>query len=147
MPSIYTTEEALEDLVGEARLLALLDRDRDGMADAGILDRAIQRAGRIIDRRLRQRYGSALPFASVPDTPASVQEIAADIVLWHLYAYYEPDGRDAQEHQAMAHEALEALRKGEDDIPVPRAKAHEGAVIAVVAPGRTVFVGSKGRGI
>lgn len=144
MASVYTTEAAVTARLSAARLLALLDRDGDGTADTGIMTAAIERAGRIINRRLRQRFGSRVPFAQItatPATPEEIQKIAEDLVLFDLYSYLEPGGRDAEYHEALAMEALEALRKGEDDIDVARADAHEGMVIAVYEAQSPTFAG------
>lgn len=150
MANVYTTEAAITDRIGAGRLLTLLDRDSDGSADDGVLTAAIERAGRTINRRLRQRYGSAIPFAQITDTPATpaeIQEIAIDLVLYDLYSYLEPSGRDASYHAELAMEALEALRKGEDDIPAARAKAYEGGVIAVYSAETPVFAGESSAGV
>lgn len=150
MPSVYTNHAAVELRVGAGRLTTLLDRDGDGLADSGVLDAAIARAGAIADRRLRQRYGRAVPFAQVtdsPSTPEAVSKIAEDLVLFDLYSYIEPGGRDAQYHEALAMEALEALAKGDDDIPVQRAAANEGRVIALVSADPVTFSGGRSRGI
>lgn len=144
MASVYTTEAAITARLGSGRLTMLLDRDADGVADSGVMTAAIARAGAIIDRRLRQRYGRAVPFAQITDdpaTPEAIQKIAEDLVLFDLYSWIEPGGRDAQYHEALAMEALEALRKGDDDVPVSRAKASEGSVIAVVEKETQVFAG------
>jgi hypothetical protein len=144
MANVYTTETAITARIGAARLLAVLDRNADGTADTGVLTAAIERSGRIINRRLRQRYGSSVPFAQItgtPATPEEIQKIAEDLVLWDLYSYFEPSGRDAEYHHALGHDALEALRKGEDDIDVSRADAHEGMVIAVYEAEAPTFAG------
>jgi phage gp36-like protein len=150
MPSVYTTSSAVEARVGSVRLAYLLDRDGDGLADDGVLDAAIARAGAIIDRKLRQRYGRAVPFAQItatPPTPDAISKIAEDLVLFDLYAYFEPNGRDREYHEALAMEALEALAKGDDDIPVQRAAANEGRVIALVSADAPTFAAGRSRGI
>lgn len=134
MASVYTNEDAIEARIGEDRLTVLLDRDNSGTADTGVLTASIERAGRIIDRRLRQRYGSAIPFAQYgasPDTPDAIKEIAIDLVLADLYGWIEPTGRDALQHEKDANDALTALADGKEDIPVARASASDGRYIAV----------------
>lgn len=150
MANVYTNEAAITARVGAVRLLTLLDRDRNGVADTSVLDAAIERAGRIINRSLRQRYGSAIPFAQIGDstpTPEEIQKVAEDLALWDLYSYWEPSGRDAEYHHALATEALEGLRKGEQDIAVARAKAHEGAVVAVFEAEDPTFAGTDSDGV
>ncbi|MGE0400838.1 MAG: phage protein Gp36 family protein [Kofleriaceae bacterium] len=145
MASVYTTEEALTLLVGATRLSSLLDRDGDGSADAGVLDATIEKAGRMIDRRLKQRYGSAIPFAQITDsdpTPEEIQEVANDMVLYLLYRHWEPDGLMATDYRRDAFEALESLRKGEDDVDgVARASGSEAGVIAVYDADTPTYAG------
>src|SRR5574341_979902 len=145
MASVYTNEAALTLKIGAARLLGLLDRNKDGTADTGVLDATIERAGRRIDRWLKQRYGSAIPFAQItgsPATPPEIQEIAIDLVLYDLYSYAEPRGRDAEDCKTFAQEALEAIRTGEQDVAgVARASASEGHVIAVYEAETPTFAG------
>lgn len=144
MASVYTTEAAIVLRVGASRLLTLTDRNNDGIADSGVLEAAIARAGYLIDGQLRQRFGGAVPFAQITDTPATpelITEIAEDLVLWDLYSWFEPSGRDAEYHKALAQEKLEGLRKGEHDISAARAEAHEGSVVAVYESEDAIFAG------
>ena len=145
MASTYTTEAALTLRVGTARMLALLDRDQDGTADTGVAAAAITRAGDRINRRLAQRYGSSLPFADMTDdpaTPGEIQEIAEDLALGYLYEWIDPQSNDAVHHREAADKALERIREGKDDVSgMGRAKAHEGAVVAVYTAETPVFAG------
>jgi hypothetical protein len=114
----------------------LLDRDNSGAADTGVLADFIEAAGRYVDSRLAQRYGSSnFPAAQITDSPATpgaIQEIARHVVLWRLFARDEPDGRDARDQQQMAETWIVAIVSGNADIPdFPRASAEEGGVIAV----------------
>ena len=145
MASTYTNEAALTLRIGADRLLTLADRDRDGSADAGVVTAAITRAGDRINRRLAQRYGSALPFADIDDdpaTPGEIQEIAEDLTLAYLYEWIDPRSNDATHHREAGEDALERLRTGRDDVAgVGRAKAHEGETIAVYTAGTPTFAG------
>jgi hypothetical protein len=134
MANVYTTSSALSNKVGAARLAALQDRDGDGSVDANVLTEAIEEAGRLINMRLRQRYGSAVPFAQITDDPATpeeIQEIAARLVLWQLYDFFEPNGRDSGAQFKLADASLTGLADGTFDIDVARAGASEGRYIAV----------------
>lgn len=144
MASTYCTEAQITARVGATRLLALIDRDQDGTADTGVLTDAIESAGALINMRLRQRYGSSVPFADVTDDPATpeeIQRIARDLVLADLYAHYEPDGRDAQAYFARADAALTGLADGVFDVDVARAAAHEGRIVAVYDADTPSFAG------
>lgn len=141
MANVYTTKAAITARISAGRLASLCTRDSPADPDA-VLDAAIELAGRRINRSLRQRFGHAIPFRQIgddPPTPEEIQKIAEDLVLFDLYSYGEPGGRDAEHHRAMAHEALEALKDGTEDIPVARARAHEGRVIAVYTADDPVF--------
>lgn len=144
MANVYTTKEAIEDRIGADRLASLLKRG-GSTPDTRALTSAIERAGRLINTKLRNKYGRAIPFAEItdsPPTPEAIQELAVEIAAWALYAYREPDGRDAQEHQTIATEMIEELRTGNADIPVQRAAAHEGRVIAVATYESPVLAGT-----
>lgn len=152
MPSTYTNEKGLLDAVGRVRLTALLDRSDNGAPDPGVLARAIAYAGRVIDRKLKKRFGSSVPFADVtatPATPEEIQEIAVDLALYYLYRHWEgADGANARGYRTDALEALVALRAGEDDLDgVDRAKNYEGANIARYSAADPVFAGVDANGV
>lgn len=129
MSNLYVTEAVVNARLG-SRAAALLDRSGDGSADSGLLASIIESMGRVINMRLRQRYGSAVPFAEIGDatpTPEEIQEIALHLVLWDVYKWHEPDGRDAVAHFSFADTALTSLLEGDFDLGnVDRAAAHEG---------------------
>lgn len=141
MANVYTTKAAIIARTSTGRVASLCARDSTDDPDA-VLAAAIELAGRRINRSLRQRFGSAVPFRQIgdsPSTPEEIQKIAEDLVLFDLYSYSEPGGRDAEHHRAMAQEAIEALKDGTEDIAVARARAHEGRVIAVYDAEAPVF--------
>src|SRR5688500_3948391 len=120
MATAYTEEADVELLIaGDGnRLTKLLDRDRDGDADAGVLDMAIAEAGTLIDARLAQLY--VVPFAAIGDTPATpdlVQMIARHLTAWSLYRHVQPDGKDATTHFELADGLLTQILAGDFEIP------------------------------
>ncbi len=120
MASVYTNEAAVALFVAGAgyRLTALLDRNRDGTADTGVLDATIGNAGTEIDARLAQRYD--VPFAQItdsPDTPDIIQLIAKNLVAAELYAWAFPDGNDAKAARARADSMLDKILSGDFAIP------------------------------
>jgi phage gp36-like protein len=145
MASTYTTSAALTAIVGATRLVTLTDRDRNGVADTGVLDAAISEAGDIIDGRLAQRYGTGSPLFPLvtadPATPGMIQRIAARMVLWLLYTEIEPEGRDARAHFAIADTLLTGLEERKFDVDVARADASEGGVIAIYEAEEPTFAG------
>jgi phage gp36-like protein len=76
----YITYNDLVNAFGEGEIIALSDRDRDGLQDDGIIDEAIAFADSHIDGYLRERY-------SVPLTncPANLQGMACDFARYRLY--------------------------------------------------------------
>ena len=139
----YTSEAAIDERIGSARLAAL--KIRDGVADAEVVPAAIRRAGRIIRRQLRQRYGSNVDSIAAitdnPATPGEIQEIAVDLVLFDLYAFREPGGAQSEHHRALAHDALEDLQLGDADFAIGRASAAEGQVHASYTASTPKFAG------
>ena len=128
MSNLYITEARVTLRLGSRE--DLLDRDEDDVADTGLLADIIESAGRHINMRLKQRYGSAVPFAEItddPDTPDEIQELALAFVMHDLYSWGEANGPDAQRWQALFDSTLERLLDGDYDIDgLARAKAHEG---------------------
>lgn len=118
MATAYTTEALVTKKIGAARLLALLDRDKDGDADDDVLDDAIDEAGAIIDSRLCQRL--ATPFAAIDDatpTPDVIQVIARHLVLAYLYEYVDAESADATTHFGKADTLLNEILAGNLDVP------------------------------
>lgn len=136
MASLYVAEATVNARLG-ARATKLLDRNNDGTADSGLLASIIESMGRVINARLAQRYGSSnIPFANItdtPDTPDIIQEIALNLVLWDIYRFHEPDGRDSASYFSVADTLLTGLREGEFDLDdlSARATADEGRRIVV----------------
>lgn len=82
----YATQTDLEDAYGADEMLQLADRDRDGVADAGFIDAALNRADSLIDGYLAGRY--ALPVAPVPPVLTAT---ACDLARYWLYDDAAPD--------------------------------------------------------
>lgn len=76
----YATRSDMEVSFGATEVAALLDRDRDGSEDAGLLAEALAFADDHIDGYLRERY--TLPLANVPQNLVGV---ACDIARYRLY--------------------------------------------------------------
>lgn len=65
---------------GEGELEQVADRDRDGLADDGVLSDCMTFADDLIDGYLRERY--TLPLVSVP---RNLVGVACDIARYRLY--------------------------------------------------------------
>lgn len=77
----YATQADLEARYGAEEVLQLADRNRDGVIDAGVIDRALADAEAEINGYLGSRY--QLPLADVPQI---VNVYACDIARYRLYA-------------------------------------------------------------
>lgn len=93
MPA-YTTQDELLVRFGPDELLAIADRDLDGVVDAAVVTAAIAAAANTIDSYIGTRY--ALPLATVP---GAIAKVAQDLARYELYTV-EPlkivtDRRDA----------------------------------------------------
>lgn len=76
----YTTQAKIEALIPPAFLVDALDDDRDGVADAGVLDAVIAAGDTRIDGYLGQRYET--PLSPVP---ALVADASLTFALAALY--------------------------------------------------------------
>ena len=75
----YATAADIVDLYGAAQLAVVADRDGDGLADPGTVDRALAEASTEIDLHIGARY--ALPL---PTTPDALRRLAIDIAVYRL---------------------------------------------------------------
>lgn len=77
----YATQADLEARYGAEEVLQLADRNRDGVIDAGVIDRALADADAEIDGYLGSRY--QLPLATAPQI---INVYACDIARYRLYS-------------------------------------------------------------
>lgn len=104
----YTTPSEMETAYGEQELLVLADRDRDGVADPGVIERAIADAGETIDGYLRTRF--TVPIAN---PPGLIRKIARYLARYELSDDHAPDRVKDDRKQAI--QWLEQIRKGDLD--------------------------------
>lgn len=128
----YTTIAEMEAAFGAQEVLDLVDRDRDGVADAGVLDAAIADAGDTIDSYLRSRF--QVPLA---DAPGLIRKCARFIVRYNLSEDHATDRVKDDHKQALAW--LDRIRKGEMDVGLTEA----GADIAPAKTGGPQFEGGR----
>ncbi len=83
----YCTASQYADQFGETELIQRTDRDRDGVADTGVYDRAAALADGEIDGYLAGRY--QVPLTVIPPV---VQRVAGYLTRYHLFA----QGRTAE---------------------------------------------------
>lgn len=112
----YTTQSEMETAYGERELLVLADRDRDGVADAGVIERAIADACETIDSYLRTRF--AVPLAS---PPGLIRKIARYLARYELSDDHATDKVKDDRKQAIAW--LVEIREGKLDAGISAAGA------------------------
>jgi phage gp36-like protein len=76
----YATYPDLLRNFGESELERVLDRDRDGMPDSGVMQDGLNFADDLIDGYLRERY--AVPLTPAP---ANLVSIACDLARYRYY--------------------------------------------------------------
>lgn len=120
----YCTLQNLIDEFGEQELIQLTDRSNAGVVDQYVLDRAMQRADRMIHRHLGGRQ--ALPVGA-----DDVVDLACDITRYYLYSTVAPDEVRTRFEDAL--KALEKMAKGQlavaDTAGQPAASAGDAATV------------------
>lgn len=105
----YATEVDMLARFGADELTALADRDGNGSADSGMMERALDDASAEIDVYLAGRY--ALPLAHVPTV---LVRIACDIARYRLWADRASD--EVRRRYEDARRMLELIAKGDVSI-------------------------------
>ena len=104
----YATSAQVIERHGADAVLLLTDRDNDGTADSGAIERALEDASAEIDTYLAAKYD--LPLS---ETPAMLVRLAADIAVYRLAVSAD---RRIDEHRVRYEDAVKLLvriRKGE----------------------------------
>lgn len=86
---MYTDRDDLIQRYGEAELIELTDRHRQGIVDEEVLTRAIADAEALVDSYLAPRY--VLPLAADLVQGSNLPQAAADIARYNLYGAHAPD--------------------------------------------------------
>lgn len=115
MANAYTTHALLLLELGLGRLTMVCDRDDDGVADTGVEDDAINKAGTLIDARLARRYET--PFAAQPSTPDLIEMIGTFLTCHLLYKRYEPQGDDQKYYWGQADALMNDILAGRTSVP------------------------------
>ena len=98
----YAAQADLELRYGAAELLAIADRDGDGIVDAGVVAAAVADAEQLADSYLAPRYATPLLAA-----PAPLVAAVCDMARYKLYA----NAREIPDHVKQAwSDALKFLR-------------------------------------
>ena len=97
----YATAEQVTERHGADAVLLLTDRDGDGVADSGAIERALEDASAEIDTYLAAKYD--LPLS---ETPAVLTRLAADIAIYRLAVSAD---RRIDEHRVRYDDAVKLL--------------------------------------
>lgn len=115
----YTTRARLSALIRPERLAQLLDVDRDGVEDSGVLDDAIERAANLCDGALCTMY--VVPFAGVADatpTPGIISDLCDYYAAEFLFSLGgSPAADDAKWFGAKATELVSKIISGRAGVP------------------------------
>ena len=128
----YATLQNLIDQFDEREVIALADRDGDGVADAAVVDYALQRASNTIDAYLAARY--PLPLTAVPE---QLVDICCDITRYRLCGAGVTETEEVRNRYKDALTMLGQIRDGKLDI---------GLSVAGVAPAESASVRIAGGG-
>lgn len=99
----YATEQDIVDLYGADALVAVADRDFDGVADAAAVARALDDATGEMDLHIGARYDLPLP-----NVPASLRRICIDIAMYRLATN---GGSLTDEHRTRYEDAVATLKR------------------------------------
>lgn len=107
----YATLTDMLAQFGEREVIAIADRNRDGVVDQAILDAALDRASTKMDSYLAARY--SLPLASVPGV---LVEVCCDICRYNLCGTEVVETDVVRLRYKDAIKTLEQLRDGKLDV-------------------------------
>lgn len=139
----YASQSSLENQFGARAVLLASDRDKNGVADAGVLARAFSGADGIIDSRIGVVY--KLPLQVIPDV---LVEYAGHIAMYLMSADTGTYTEEKRQRYEDAIAWLDRLAAGKAVLPgqpeEPKTKAAGGIRMTVEAREYTV---GKTRGI
>lgn len=131
----YATVADMNEQLGENEVLALGDRDGDGLLDAGVIENALDKASAEIDTYIGQRY--TLPLAS----PVSIlATYCCDIARYRLVGAAATETEAVRVRYKDAVRFLEAVRDGKIKLGDAGANlAQPGANLVKVSTGNNIF--------
>ncbi|KAB7624325.1 gp436 family protein [Alkalilimnicola sp. S0819] len=135
---MYATEQDIIDRYGEEALVLAADRDGDGQADAGVVDRALADATAEVDTYLAARY--ALPLAS---TPAVLTRLTVDIAVYRLSPAADAGTDERRQRYEDATALLSRIARGGVSLGLPVPPASSNGIATVTGPERRY---GRGRG-
>lgn len=122
----YATLAQLQTAFGAAEVLAVADRDHNGVLDTGVVEAALARADAVIDSYLASRYSTP-----ISDTvPVAILNIALDLARYWLYDDAAPERVQDAYTEAVAW--LKDVATGKVVLALPSASAS--AALATGSP-------------
>lgn len=115
----YATLTDLIERAGEAEIRQLSDRDRDGVADPGVIEAALQDADNLINGYVSTKYDMPLP--SVPDL---LTTWAVSIARYYLHRNGASEHIVRDYDKAVA--ALKDVGAGKLSLPFPKGAEQPG---------------------
>lgn len=129
----YATLDSLNAQFGEREVIALTDRDLDGLPDQAVVDSALAIASDEIDAYLESRY--ALPLVTIPRL---LTTLCGDIARYRLTGAEAQETDPSRNRYRDAIKMLEKLKDGELTLGLDPAQQEVGTRDTVhIAPGRS----------
>lgn len=129
----YVTQNDLAGLIPPPFLLAALDDDQDGVADAGVWDAIAGQADGKVDAFLGQRF--SVPFSEPPQIVLRAARIFAAAALYRRRDVPNDRNPYADEERRME-EKLSAIAAGKEPLTTEAAPASDPAVL-ITEPSKT----------
>ncbi|WAC06583.1 MAG: DUF1320 domain-containing protein [Thermodesulfobacteriota bacterium] len=104
----YCIEDDIKKQLPENKLIELTDDNGDGVADTGVVDKAIADADAEIDTYLSGRY--TVPLSPVPPI---INKVSVDISIWNLFSRRQVADEVAKERYRAAVDLLKLIAKGD----------------------------------
>lgn len=137
----YASTEDVAIRAGEAELMQIADRNRDGFADQPVIDAALTDADNLVNGYLATRYG--VPLAAVPEL---VRTWSVSIARYVLHRNGAPD-HVAQDYKDAVN-GLKDVAAGRIALPLPQGAqplAETGGTVMAIHPDE-VFTAERLRG-
>lgn len=131
----YATQADMIERFGEREVIALADRDLDGVIDASVVTGAIDSAGHEIEAHLSGRF--SLPLSTVPEL---LTGICCDITRYRLCGTEVQTTDEVRDRYKDAVKMLEMIRDGKMTLGLDAtSQVVGGGDTVLIADGRRTF--------
>ena len=135
----YATQADIVALYGEEELIQLADRDRDGAADAGVVEAALSDASEEIDGYLSVQYD--LPLDEARTRP--LRRIAVDIAMYRMANTAPLNTDERRDRYRDAVRYLDKVSKGTIRLGIADDEPRHPARFKAAGPGRRFTAGRR----